>query len=140
MSRESDLKRFWLNVAKRDDGCWFWTASKNTGGYGHFMYGGQRGNAHRFAYEALVGPIPEGLVLDHLCRVRHCVNPDHLEPVTMRVNSLRGEGPSAKNAVKTHCKQGHEFSASNTYVTPRGRRQCRTCQRSRQRTWRRSAA
>lgn len=134
--RASDLRRFWRNVSKSANGCWVWNASRNSDGYGRFMYRGQRGHAHRFAYEALIGPVPDGLVIDHLCRVRHCVNPAHMEAVTDRVNTLRGVGPSAVNAVKTHCKHGHAFTEANTYVTSRGKRQCRPCQQQRNRTWR----
>jgi len=91
--------------------------------------------AHRFAYEALVGPIPEGLKLDHLCRNRACVNPDHTEPVTDRVNTLRGFGPTAMNARATHCSEGHEFTDENTYLNQSGSRVCLTCMRAAQREW-----
>ncbi|TDD77726.1 HNH endonuclease [Actinomadura rubrisoli] len=94
------------------------------------MPDGERKNVvvHRFVYESLVGPIPEGLVLDHLCRVRACCNPAHLEPVTDRVNILRGASITAANARKTHCDHGHEFTSQNTY-RHRGRRLCRACNR-----------
>ena len=85
--------------------------------------------AHRFAYETFVGPIPEGLTIDHLCRIRHCVNPEHLEAVTDRVNILRGEGISAQHARATHCPQGHPYDLINTYVAPDGDRDCRDCRR-----------
>jgi hypothetical protein len=83
--------------------------------------------AHRVAFEWLVGPVPKGLVLDHLCRNRGCVNPSHLEPVTQQVNTLRGAGPAARNANKAHCKWGHEFTPENTGVDKRGKRWCKTC-------------
>ena len=83
--------------------------------------------AHRIVYEALVGPIPEGMVLDHLCRNRPCASPAHLEPVDSRTNTLRGEGPTAKHAIKTHCPRGREHTPENTYSYKRGGRQCRTC-------------
>ncbi|MDP9224875.1 MAG: HNH endonuclease [Actinomycetota bacterium] len=83
--------------------------------------------AHRVAYELLVGPIPEGLTLDHLCRNTSCVNPQHLEPVTVRENVLRGMGWGAKNKRKTHCHRGHPFDAKNTLRIPGGTRKCRTC-------------
>ena len=86
--------------------------------------------AHRVVYEILVGPIPVGLELDHLCRNRACVNPDHLEPVTTRTNLLRGYSPWACRARQTHCKRGHEFTPENTYGTGDGRRYCRTCRRA----------
>lgn len=113
-------------------GCWLWTKSLDTKGYAQITTGSNYDSsrrlkrAHRVAYEELIGPIPVGLQLDHKCRVRSCVNPNHLEPVTQRVNLLRGEGTSAKNAVKTHCKRGHEFVPDNTYVF-RGKRQCKEC-------------
>ncbi|MGI9502698.1 MAG: HNH endonuclease [Geminicoccaceae bacterium] len=87
--------------------------------------------AHRVSYEALVSAIPEGLELDHLCRVRCCVNPIHLEPVTTRTNNLRGNGIAAMNALKTHCPRGHPYSGEHLYVCSRGHRHCRTCGRER---------
>lgn len=123
------VDRFMAKVDKdAPNGCWLWTAALDDGGYGVFgVTSSCTRKAHRFAYENLVGPIPAGLQLDHLCRVRNCVNPDHLEPVTPRVNVLRGVGPTAKNAAKTHCIHGHPFDAKNTYTDPRGRRDCRKC-------------
>jgi hypothetical protein len=79
------------------------------------------------AYELAIGPIPEGLTIDHLCRNRGCVNPAHLEAVTNRTNLLRGDGIAALNARKTHCKRGHEFTPENTYVWREGTRACRAC-------------
>lgn len=112
--------------------CWEWTASLSTKGYGQIgsggIYGGKLLSAHRVAYEIYVGQIPKGLQLDHLCRVRHCVNPSHLEPVTARENTRRGHGPAGINAAKTHCPQGHEYTESNTYRNPTtNRRMCRVC-------------
>lgn len=89
--------------------------------------------AHRFAYELLVGPIPTGLTLDHLCRRPACVNPSHLEPVSLRDNILRGEGPVALGARVTHCPQGHPYDLFNTYIDPSGTRRCRTCHREQRR-------
>lgn len=126
---------FWTKFAKAGaNECWPWLAGLNAYGYGVFN-AGHRGKvmAHRYAYEVLVGPIPHGLDLDHLCRNRRCVNPAHLEPVTRRVNVLRGESVSARNAVATHCPRGHEFTTDNTgrYVRRTGRsiRYCRACNR-----------
>src|SRR5690606_14050374 len=123
--------RFWKKVEPTGF-CWKWTGGLNPGGYGRFSVGGRCVAAHRFAYEALVGPIPEGLVLDHLCRNRACVNPDHTEPVTDRVNTLRGFGPSALNARATRCSEGHEFTDENTYLNQSGSRVCLTCMRAAQ--------
>lgn len=131
-TRVLDL-RFWEKVNKTD-GCWLWTGSKDSAGYGHFRIDSQRlRKAHRISYELLVGPIPEGLQLDHLCRVRECVRPDHLEPVTNYTNWTRSLAPSAINARRTHCANGHPFSGENLAVLRDGRRQCRTCRNERRR-------
>lgn len=118
-------------------GCWLWIASREGGGYGHVSVNGKLRPSHRVVYELLVGQIPAGLHLDHLCRVRHCVNPAHLEPVTNRENYLRGDAPAvlAKLAEEaranrpTHCPSGHEYTEDNVYVTDqrRGYRRCRRC-------------
>ena len=89
--------------------------------------------AHRYAYEFCVGPIPEGLTIDHLCRVRACVRPDHLEPVTMRINTLRGVSIVAQHARKTQCPQEHPYDSENTYIDPLNKRHCRICMRWRER-------
>lgn len=123
------VERFWSKVDRSGE-CWVWTAGKSGGGYGSFTVNGKSAQAHRFAYELLVGPIPGGLVLDHLCRNRACVRADHLDPVTERENLLRGVGAAARNARKTHCHKGHEFTPENTYVyAASGFRMCRACRR-----------
>lgn len=115
-------------------GCWEWTGAKNDQGYG--MLCEQRGSrqlrAHRVVYEAVKGPIPEGLELDHLCRNRQCVNPTHLEAVTHQVNAQRGN--AGRNwAAKTHCPSGHPYDEDNTHRY-KGRRFCKACCNRRLRT------
>lgn len=126
-------QRFWAKVDRASSGCWNWTDKLDREGYGRLRDGGTIKAAHRFAYELLVGEIATGLVIDHLCRNRACVNPEHLEPVTDQVNILRGVSLSARRAAQTHCKRGHEFTTENTYLWTdrRGRtgRICRTCRR-----------
>ncbi|MFF6829588.1 HNH endonuclease [Streptomyces longwoodensis] len=111
----------------RSGECWLWTGPLDRHGYAEIKVGGRHRLAHRLSYESFVGPIPPGLVIDHKCRVRHCLNPAHLEPVTNRENILRGVGPAAKNAVKTHCPQGHPYDDANTIIRPQGNRRCRAC-------------
>lgn len=137
-ARLSPEQRFWANVKVADKTsprsphlgpCWEWQAG-GVRGYGRFT--GQRGArgkilAHRFAYELLIGPIPDGLELDHLCRNHTCVNPAHLEPVTGSENSRRTRLVS--------CSRGHPFDDVNTYVSPKGKRECRICKRRIWREW-----
>ncbi len=113
----SNSERFWSKVNRSGpDGCWEWQACLGSGGYGKFPHKSVMILAHRYAYVEARGAIPAGLELDHLCRNRKCVNPDHLEPVTHRVNGDRGFSVPAMNARKTHCKRGHAFDEINTYL------------------------
>lgn len=114
--------------------CWVWDGYVGENGYGRVYIPPRTPITHRVAYTLLVGPIPTGLTIDHLCRNRACINPAHMEPVTQKVNTLRGIGPTAKNTRKTHCIYGHPFSGGNLIlVTPIAtgslRRICRACQR-----------
>lgn len=124
--------------------CWEWQGYVlNPGvpgrGHGRTRVGDQRVLVHRWVWEHLVGPIPAGLEIDHLCRNNLCCNPDHLEPVTHRVNTLRGSAPSARHAVKTHCLRGHEYTPENTKRGSRGGRVCRQCNRIWQQRYQRKA-
>ena len=141
--RQAAEDRFW-SKADRSSDCWLWTAGRFPQGYGQFKLDGRPQAAHRVAYELVVGPIPEGLELDHTChngdescqggdgcRHRRCVNPAHLEPV-LHVENIRrgrtGEVRGAQQRAKTHCPQGHPYDDANTYsYGSRGGRQCRTC-------------
>lgn len=128
--RGTPEERFWPKVEKRPSGCWIWIAAVDSHGYGVFRGDGHV-RAHRFSYALAHGPIPPGLTLDHLCRTRACVNPAHLELVTNAENILRGDGPTARNARKTHCSAGHPFSGDNLRVRRDGARTCIACERRR---------
>lgn len=110
-------------------GCWNWTLGLTEGGYarGSGKVRGVSRLAHRLMYAAVHGQIPAGLEIDHLCRNRKCINPEHLEAVTPKVNTARSHSPSGLNARKTHCLNGHPFTPENTYLGVRGRRSCKTC-------------
>lgn len=112
------------------DGCWLWTKPLDKDGYGTLWAHGHNRQAHRVVYVEYRGEIPEGLTLNHECRVRHCVNPAHLEPMTQRDNVLCGDTLAAANKAKTHCAQGHPYNDVNTRITRAGRRQCRPCTRA----------
>lgn len=113
---------------ERGPGCWLWQGNIGSGGYGRVWYGrGRQFRAHRVAYELAYGPVPEGLVLDHLCRTRRCVRPDHLEAVSQRINNLRGVGLAAERARVTECVAGHALVGDNVYRPGRGTRDCRAC-------------
>ena len=110
-----------------ESGCHLWTGATSRG-YGVIANDDMRlVKAHRVAYENAYGSIPDGLHIDHLCRVRSCVNPIHLEAVTQKENTLRGEGVTAENARKVGCSRGHLYEGDNLYVYPNGDRMCRAC-------------
>ena len=139
VTRGDVTDRLMRKVALSDDpdGCWIWTGAQSGregARYGR-IWAGRRSpaghpcadQAHRVSYEIAVGPIPDDLEIDHLCRVGLCVNPDHLEPVTRLENQRRGNAPMQEQRKQTHCKRGHEFNEENTYVW-HGMRRCRKCQ------------
>ena len=132
---QSDIDRFWTKVDKTPT-CWDWTVKPDTG-YGRFGAQGRTLLAHRVAHTLAGRSIPNGLQVDHLCRNRRCVNPDHLDVVSVAENVLRGDGISARNARKTHCHRGHPLEGDNLYITPSGNRNCIKCQRQRVRDHRR---
>ena len=125
--RGDGVDRLWSKV-EVDGDCWMWQGTTDRNGYGDFWLDGRMRPAHRVAYELLVGEIPGGLDLDHLCRRRGCVNPDHCEPVTRRENLMRGWTVVRRNAEKTHCHRGHPFDEANT-IREAGGRRCRECRR-----------
>lgn len=143
----AERARFASKIDVQDNGCWLWTGSLFTAGYGAFKLRGQNRRAHRVLWVWEFGPVPDGLLLDHLCHPadcaggpqclhRRCVNPEHLAAVPQRSNLLRSpQTPNAQNVAKTHCPEGHEYSAENTRTwTRRGStmRSCKTCHRNRE--------
>ena len=131
------IERLMDNISPEpNSGCWLWMAQLSDKGYGAIKVNGRPRRAHRICYEEIVGPIPDGLHLDHLCRVRCCVNPRHLEPVTLQENLARGLDNSRSRetyrtnmAARTHCLRGHEYNSKNT-TAYNGKRQCRVCANS----------
>ncbi len=138
MLNQSQLDRFMAFVSPEpNSGCWIYEGSGSFG-YGFFWLNGKNERAHRVSYRHFKGDIPEGLCLDHLCRVRCCVNPDHLEAVTIKENVVRGIMGSGETSPiakfwrdKTHCPQGHEYTERSTYYNLRGSRECRLCRKER---------
>lgn len=133
-------KILWSRIVERIDitvDCWYWTGKPANTGYGQINRNGVVRNPHRIIYKVLVGDIPDGLQLDHLCRNRICVNPSHLEPVTQKENLLRSPLtiPSI-NKLKTHCPTGHPYDETNTQVCRDGSRKCRACSYKRKKAWR----
>jgi hypothetical protein len=128
-------ERFWAKV--RPTGfCWEWIAGTDHGGYGRFRHEQRTAMAHRVAYGFLVGPIEDGLHVDHLCRNRKCVNPDHMDLVTNEENIRRGFGPNHFHSLKTHCPEGHPYDGYNLKME-NGKRRCRVCRNKVQRESRR---
>lgn len=125
------IERFLAKVREDSQGCWIWQGQLNHNGYGVFS-DARRFLAHRWSYEHFIGAVPEGLELDHLCRIPRCCNPRHLEAVTHQVNINRG----TRHIPKTHCKNGHAFTPDNTYLRYGYQQICRACQREANRRYR----
>lgn len=130
------LPRIDKRITRIPGGCWEWSGTHNTHGYGMVWFDGRMRVTHVVVYEALVGPVPDGLELDHVCENKGCCNPDpaHLEPVTHAENGRRSKY-ARRRREQTRCARGHEFTSDNTYVTKRGGRSCRTCMRAYQRAY-----
>lgn len=128
-ARVDPRERLMKRVKVAPSGCWEWQGFLTFGGYGQMVLDGVRMNAHRAAWIILRGPVAPGLDVDHLCRNRRCVNPDHLEPVTRSENLRRGDVGGWQSRI-THCPAGHPYDAANTYHRPDGGRECRACRRT----------
>jgi hypothetical protein len=137
-------ERFAEKVERLDDGCWRWTGHTDAAGYGRLRGHGRDSPvlyAHRFAYEQAKGAIPERHTVDHLCRNRWCVNPDHLEAVTVRLNTMRGESPNVQRHRTGVCSRGHEQNDTNTQYKSDGTvAYCRICRNERRRVTPRTSA
>lgn len=136
---ERVIARIEARIDKSTD-CWTWTGPTVSGGYGRVTWSVAPGkliwrSTHRVMYRHLVGDIPEGLDLDHLCRNRACCNPEHLEPVTRQVNLLRGDTIPARRAAVTECPAGHPYEGENLMIDTLGRRGCRECVRAKNRAY-----
>jgi hypothetical protein len=145
-SAEAWWPRFVEKIDLDENGCWLWTRRLDNEGYGHVSINRCNWLVHRAAYVALIGPIPTGMTLDHLCHTnarncpggrsclhRRCANPWHCEPATNVENVMRGNSVPAQRARQTTCKQGHPLIGANLYITPRGHRHCNECRRMNQR-------
>ena len=140
MRKKGDIADTYKRFMKRiemvpESGCWIWVGNPHKysqpTGYGQVHFRGTTWLSHRASYTYFKNEIPVGMMLDHLCRVRCCVNPDHLEPVTSKVNTLRGIGPTAIRSAQTHCIYGHALSGHNLIIRKEGWRMCRTCNKRR---------
>lgn len=134
-----------LSIPEPNTGCWLWLGHVAKNGYGRMTVGhdldegAKTSSAHKVSYEYFVGPVPEGKILDHICRIRCCVNPEHLEPVTHQINVRRGmlsETNKLRFSRQTHCKKGHLLSGENLRLTKIGFRLCRICQSAFKKSWR----
>ena len=137
--RRTPPEQRFMRYIRESDGCWIWIGGNN-GKYGVFYAGPDetpmRPYAHRWSYEHFIGPIPDGLEINHKCETPLCVLPAHLEAVTTKENMNYGNHPAAVKARQTHCKRGHEFTAKNTYIKPNGTRSCRECHKLNERAFR----
>ena len=120
----SKVDKLYSKSVEDENGCWLFQGTVDELGYGRIQIDKRRYKAHRLSYELMVTDIPEGLVIDHLCRTRSCINPYHMEPVPQSVNATRGNKARSKD--RTHCKHGHELTDENTYNMGNLRR-CKTC-------------